>query len=154
MRKFSFRLEAVQRLRTQLEQQCRIRLGQAMEKQRNAERAVFDTYSAIEMELRKLREHKESTEVNVDLIMSANRYVFFLRRRLSELFGRLKEAEAQVEEKRKELVEARRDKRSLEILRDRHFKRWRYRASKEEQNEFDEMATLHRMSELGKEKVE
>ena len=151
MRRFAFRLESVLRLRDRLEEQARVRVAQANEARNRAERSVYECYAAIEAETRKLREKESSGEVDIDYVMRSGGYILYLRIRLGNLFKKLQEAEVELEKERQALVQARRDKRSLELLRERCHKRWLSEASREEQAEFDEMAAGRCSGGLGEE---
>jgi len=152
VRRFSFRLESVLRLRDQIEQQAKVSMARATEERNRAERALYECYAAIEAETRRLRGEEASGEVDIDYVMRSGRYIYYLRVCLAGLFKKLQQAEVELEKQRQQLVRARRDKRSLELLRERCRGRWLVEASREEQGEFDEMAAARYRGGPGMEK--
>jgi len=143
MRRFAFRLENVLRLRGQMEEQARVELAQAMAERRRREQSVLEVYAALETQIRNLRDHQRpGREIDMDYVLAERRHLYYLRREIARRLQAFKEAEAETTKTRETLVEARRSRRSLELLRERHHAQWLAEGDREERMEFDEMATI------------
>ena len=74
-----------------------------------------------------------------------NQYRQRLKEEMEVLAAQLRDQNEAVEEKRKELVEARRSHRALEILRDKELKRYRKTQERQERAVMDEIAAIYHL---------
>ena len=74
-----------------------------------------------------------------------NQYRQRLKEEMEVLAAQLRDQNEAVEEKRKELVEARRSHRALEILRDKELKRYRKTQERLERAVMDEIAAIYHL---------
>ncbi|MCW8130151.1 MAG: flagellar export protein FliJ [Planctomycetota bacterium] len=141
MKKFTFRLETLLRLRKKQEDERKAALGAA-------QRRVRDLF----MELDRLHEERERLEKEWSARLSGTQNAGSLRafeefrthlfRRTEHTQIELDAAQAELDEARRKLSEAMRKVASLENLRDRHEARHRATALKQEQDMLDESATM------------
>ncbi len=94
-----------------------------------------------------IRESKQSMADglvgNVDLIRVGQfaRYSGHAAARARQIVVKLASLENKVEEARASLLEATKQRKALELLRDKHEAKWRYEQNRRETNELDELAS-------------
>ena len=115
MKRFNFRLEKVLKLRAMKEEECRIELGKAI-----------SILNQIEDEIKKTalkRHHAASMRFgNAAEMVSWNVYILRLDREAQILTEKAAQAELIVEEKREQYLEASRDLKALEKLKEKREK--------------------------------
>ena len=140
MPKFTFKLEGVLSLRRREEQRRQRdvaeRVARAAEARTEVERLNRDLVAAVAS----LRDGKLVGSVDVAYLASHRRYTNDVARRGSEQMRRLALAERDVNEARAKLVEATRQRKVLETLRDKHEARWRSEIIRRELAEADDAA--------------
>lgn len=80
-------------------------------------------------------------KVDLTRIGQFARYSGHAAQRARQIVVRLAGIEKQIEEARQLLLDAARQRKSLELLYDKHETRWRYEQNRRETNELDELAT-------------
>lgn len=80
-------------------------------------------------------------KVDLTRIGQFARYSGHAAQRARQIVVRLAEIEKQIEEARQLLLDAARQRKSLELLHDKHEAQWRYEQNRRETNELDELAT-------------
>lgn len=80
-------------------------------------------------------------KVDLTRIGQFARYSGHAAQRTRQIVVRLAGIEKQIEEARQLLLDAARQRKSLELLHDKHEARWRYEQNRRETNELDELAT-------------
>lgn len=141
MRKFTFRLETLLRLRRQAEDECREALAAAVE----AARQALDTVRKLEAERVALEqawaEAERQSGTNAETFRDFEAYRGVLQRRLNAAKAKLTQAREHERNCRLRLQEAAKKRRILEKLRERHAQRHAEAVLKEQQNQLDEHGT-------------
>lgn len=139
MPKFAFQLDGVLRQRKYFEQQ----------KQReHAERQAVLTQ--MEGELRHLNEQVQVTNeevrrnhltgtLDMNFLAAHRRFLIAMQRQALGLVQKMAQAKQRVEESRKELTEAAKQRKVIEKLREKHFERWHAALKHRELSEQDEI---------------
>lgn len=139
MKKFSFRLEPLLSLRLRREEEVKHALG----RKNNEIAAVRAAIVQLDDEFRRMQatEKKKRSEVrNAQELRYSTAYRFKLRGDIRERKRALIELNRQAEEIRKQLVAAKRDRRAVEIIRERRFGEWRHDYNQQEQKFVDEVS--------------
>jgi len=147
MAKFKFRLDTLLKLRGSLRDERRAALAQAY----RAEEILREERLDIEGELDRLhganREAAGPGQVDVDRLLDARRYELVLKGR-AQLTARQQQAlDAEIEKRRQALVEANREVRVLETLRDKQRQRHQQEETRRQVKEMDEAAARPRAEE-------
>ena len=139
MATFQFRLATLLKLRENDRRQRQIELGQALE----AERIITSQAEAIAQEIvlakEKVRMVSSPGEVLVDSLLELQRYTLQLRAQATMIAEQIAKVRAEVERRRLILVEADRQVRVLEKLRDKQSSVFRFSEQRREQKLLDEM---------------
>jgi flagellar FliJ protein len=137
---FRFRLETLLRLRIAERQERRAELAKALraEELLRAEQARLAAEQAAIAE--RARGLKSPGSANVDALLSTHRYEVVLAAKARQLAQQMTQVAAEIERRRQVLVEADRQVRVLEKLRERHQAAARAAESRREVQQLDEMA--------------
>ncbi len=140
MSRYKFRLKTLQKIRISHRDAQRTALADAY----RAEQILTEQRTSLGEELQALQHRKQSaTEgayLDVNRLVEAQRYEVVLRTKELELAAQEKMLAVEVERRRKTLVEADREVRSLDLLDDRHREQHRHREEKSERVHLDEVA--------------
>jgi len=140
MARFKFRLDSLLRLREATRDQRRRHLGEAL----SAEAILRQRRLALEKNIDLARgEARQATApgpLNVDELLSAQRYELTLRGQLALLEQQASQLETEIAARRQALVEADREVRVLEKLRERHLDRFRMEQTRAAAKQMDEIA--------------
>ncbi len=139
MRRFEFSLQKVLDYRQRREEQA-IRAFAEAQAQLMHEQAVLHKL-LIEREECLRRSHRRQ-HLAVDLLDVEQTYLSALEERIELQRERVAEAERVVEEKREALIEAQRERKALERLREKHYEQWRQEMLRAEQKVLDDLATV------------
>jgi len=147
MSKFKFRLSTLLRLRETSRDECRTELAQAY----RADEIVEAEQERIAVELAKLESESRTAaspgHLDVDRLLEARRYSLVLGARGRHAAGQRDAIAEEIERRRRTLVEADRQVRVLEELRDRQRRRHRDNENRLEIKALDEMAARPRLRE-------
>ena len=140
MSKFKFRLETLLRLRDSVRDERRAELAQAY----HAGEILEQRQHEIEDELGNLAQQSRKAAspgpMDVDRLLDVRRYELVLRSQ-QQLAGQQQEAlDAEIERRRQAVVEANREVRVLETLREKQQDRHRHEQTRQEIKELDEAA--------------
>jgi flagellar FliJ protein len=142
MSAFRFRLETLLRLRMAERDQRRADLAKAL----RAEQVLLQDLRQVESEQTDisvaLRERSEPGAADVDALLRTNRYQLVLKSRHQHLQSQLTQVRAESERRRLALVEADRQVRVLEKLRERQQVAHRTRQQQLEVKQLDEVAAI------------
>jgi flagellar FliJ protein len=142
MSAFRFRLETLLRLRLADRDQRRADLVKAQ----RAENALLDQAEALAQEQganqELSRQWASPGAADVDRLIASHRYELVLRTRSQQLAAQIQQVRGEVERRRQALVEADRQVRVLEKLRERQQLAHHMREEKREQKQLDERAIL------------
>ena len=137
---FQFRLTTLQKLREQTRDERRSDLAQAYE----AERILRDRAKELQLEFESNRERlrglAQRRELQVDSLTDARRYEALLNRSTAELQQQIADVAQEVERRRLALLEADREVKVLEKLRERQLTAYEAVQSKREDQRLDEAA--------------
>lgn len=142
MNMFRFRLETLLRLRLAERDQRRTELAKALRAEellRGEERTLEGRQ--IEATARS-RQLKSPGAANVDALLETHRYEVVLTAQRRQLKQQITQVEAETERRRQGLVEADRQLRVLEKLRERQAAAWKKENERQEVKQFDELAIV------------
>ncbi len=139
---FRFRLETLLRLRLAERDQRRAELAKALraEELLHAEERTLEGRQ-IEAAARS-RELKSPGAANVDALLETHRYGVVLAAQRRQLKQQIAQVVAETERRRQAVVEADRQLRVLEKLRERQAAAWRKETERQEVKQFDELAIV------------
>jgi flagellar FliJ protein len=146
MRRFVFSLQKVLEYRQRLEEQA-IRAFAEAQAQLMHEQAVLHKL-LIEREECLRRSHR-CQHLSVELLAVEQTYLSALEERIARQRQRVAEAEKVLEEKRQALIEAQRERKTLERLREKQYEEWRQEWLRTEQKALDELATVRAVTSPG-----
>jgi len=139
---FNFRLTTLLRLRIAERDQRRADLAKAL----RAEELLRTQQAALRSEQTEMAERgralKSPGAGNVDALLHTHRYEIVLTARLRQLVAQTAEVAAETERRRLALVEADRQVRVLEKLREKQAAAYRHDQQRREAKQFDETAIL------------
>jgi flagellar FliJ protein len=142
MPKFKFRLATLERLREAARDQRRAQLAEAQRIADDIQRQIDDL--ATQLEDLKEQQLAAPGPVDIDRLMTAHRYEMVLRVEQQQAHAQRATVEAEVERRRSALVEADREVRTLEKLREKQRDRFRIEQELASQKQMDEVAArLH-----------
>jgi flagellar FliJ protein len=139
MRRFEFSLQKVLDYRRRREEQA-IRAFAQAQAQLLHEQAVLHRL-LVEREECLRRSHRRQ-RLTMELLDVEQTYLTTLERRIEAQRERVAEVEKVLEERRQALIEARRERKALERLREKHYEQWRQETLRTEQKALDELATM------------
>ena len=141
MKKFTFRLETLLRLRRQAEDECREALSAAVEATRQA-RVVVEHFEKEQNDVEQAwAEAERKPGTTAETLRDFEAYRSVVQRRLNAARAKLEQACEHERKSRLQLQEAAKKTRVLEKLRERHARRHTEAYLKEEQSQLDEHAT-------------
>ena len=139
---FHFRLQTLLRLRIAERDQRRAELAKALRAEevlRAEVQRVADEQAQLARQAQAL---KNPGSADVDSLLQTHRYEIVLLSQRKQIASQLAQVQAESERRRLALVEADRQVRVLEMLRERQLATYRQAADREEMKEFDEMAIV------------
>jgi flagellar FliJ protein len=146
MRRFVFSLQKVLEYRQRLEEQA-IRAFAEAQAQLMHEQAVLHKLLIEREEC--LRCSHRRQHLSVELLAVEQTYLSALEERIEQQRQRVAEAEKVLEEKRQALIEAQRERKTLERLREKQYEEWRQEWLRTEQKALDELATVRAVTSPG-----
>lgn len=139
MRRFHFRLERLLRLKSYTEQEWEIKLGKATSECLVIERQIDEALKGMASAFHQI--HTPRRELDMNFITSAQRYMDRLSGRVDELEDELVVKEAARREVQEEYLEASKERKVLDKLKERRAKEF-YKAERdEEKKELDDINT-------------
>ncbi|MGA2619063.1 MAG: flagellar export protein FliJ [Thermoguttaceae bacterium] len=148
MSKFIFRLAALLRLRESTRDQCRAALAEAY----RVDDALGKQLQRVAAELEALRKLRRQAAgpgtVNVDQLVEAHRYELAAGQQQLQLTRQRQTVATEIERRRQTLVEADREVRVLEKLRQRQADQHRLDEERKELKRLDEIAAQRAMREV------
>jgi flagellar FliJ protein len=142
MSSFHFRLDTLLRLRLADRDQRRADLAKAL----RAEEALARQEALLRGEQREMAELSRKLAspgaADIDRLLASHRYELVLKTQVQQLTGQIAQVAAEVERRRLALVEADRQVRVLEKLRDKQAADHQTREAKRAQRELDEQALI------------
>lgn len=140
MTEFRFRLASLMRLRESERDERREALAQAY----RADQMLQQQQEAVQVELqenqRQVQQCAAPGPILVERLLGRHRYELVLQAQLRQLARQRQTIAAEIERRRQALVEADRELKILEKLRDRHYQEFVFQQQKLEMRELDEIA--------------
>jgi flagellar FliJ protein len=139
MKKFEFKFATVLRVKEKREEALKRELMklQALKIEQEQLKARIDEEKKFTF-MEKGREKEQGT--NIMQLRHFEQYLSVLRRQIDEANKRIKELENKVDDKRGEVIEASREKKTFERLKDRHLTVFNKMIISNEQKQLDEIA--------------
>lgn len=139
MRRFEFSLQKVLDFRQRREEQAIRAFAEAQAQWMHEQTVLHRLLIEREECLRRSHRHQHLT---VELLAVEQTYLSALEERIMAQRERVAEAEKVLEEKRQALIEAQRERKALERLREKQYERWRQEMLHAEQKALDDLATV------------
>jgi flagellar protein FliJ len=139
---FHFRLETLLRLRLADRDLRRADLAKALRAEATLESQAAGLRQEQHATADLSRQLASPGAGDVDRLLASHRYELVLKTRAQQLAGHIRQVQAEVERRRLALVEADREVRVLEKLRDKQQAAHQDRQAKREQRELDEQALI------------
>ncbi len=147
--KFTFRLATLLRLRESTRDERRNHLALAY----RAEAMVLEELRRVDDEMAYLRRKLQAAvapgEIDVDVVVNSQRFASVLAARKQHARQQEELVKAEIERRRQALVEADREVKILEKLRERHRERWLAEENLQDIKRIDEIAGRRRSEEDG-----
>jgi flagellar protein FliJ len=141
MSRFHFRLEPLLKLRESRRDECRAALAEAF----RVDEVLRKQFDGLERDLAALREYCRTKSapggVDIDRLVEAQRYELVTRSQQRSIVQQRETVAAEIERRRQALVEADREVRVLEKLRERQAEQHRREEELREAKRLDEVAT-------------
>ena len=141
MASFTFRLAALLRLRESRRDECQAALAQAY----RVDDALAEQFDGLDRELDALRSFRRLKvspgAVDVDRLVEAQRYELVTQAQQQQIARQRQTLAAEIDERRRTLVEADREVRVLEKLRQRQIEQHHHKEQQHEAKRLDEVAT-------------
>ena len=147
MPKFKFRLATLLRLRESTRDERRQQLAQAHEADRRLQIEEEEVAGQLAALYADARRTAGPGEVNVDLLLDAQRFEFVLKAQRQQLARQRELVRGEIERRRQALVEANREVQALEKLRDRLAERHREEENRRDLRRLDEAAQMRALAE-------
>jgi flagellar protein FliJ len=144
MAKFTFSLDSVLRWRVAQRDECRQAVAVAMRLAQQAQ----DRVTACDEELQQLSRHTGSAgTINIGQRIASDQYAAGLRRQRQRLIDELAARTTELESRRAALVDADREVRTLERLRERQVETFEIDERRREQRGMDELSLRNHLAE-------
>lgn len=141
MKRYQFRLEAVRKMRSMLEETCRSALGMLMVERQN----LVELIETIKHDIQSTYAEQEATMAGG---MKAGHAAFFpyavagKEARIKEIEKEIAALDIKIEEKKAELIQRRADLKLIENLKEKEHTAWRKAYNKETDQKVEEMVQL------------
>ena len=147
MPRFRFRLATLLKLREALRDERRAELAQAYQADEILARREAETQQEMQAIRQRQRQDSAPGPIDLDSLLGAQRYELELRGRLAQAAHQRQLLAGEIARRQKALVEANREVRVLEKLRDKLAQRHREEEDVRQQKQLDETAQLRAMRE-------
>src|SRR5437763_11947465 len=139
MAQFHFSLQSVLNHRTQIEQDKQRALAGLQSQMQKQKVALADLNNSVQSDMNDLRQNRLTGKLEVSYLTGHRRYMLVLQRRATEMVQRMTLLQRQIDAAHAELVEAAKQRKILEKLRDRQKSRWIADHTRRELAELDDM---------------
>lgn len=140
MKRFRFELQSVYRIKEHHRDLMREELAKANEALTILEEKKTELNSEIDSARGRRKSESAASEINVDRLISTQRYEHVLIRDVADLDEKIRMVQEELELRRQRLVEADREVKALDILRDHRHRAYEKQVLREEAAELDEVA--------------
>lgn len=146
MKKFSFSLERVLSYKEQTEQNLRNEHGQAVRKVQEKEGEI-DALEKTFAEYKNGRESWIKTNISISRMKNYEAYLSFLIERIASEKQKLKQLKKEEEKKREDVIEAKKETSSIQMLKDKKRQEYTGLMRKQEEREVEEFVSNRSFAE-------
>jgi flagellar FliJ protein len=139
MPRFVFRFQAILDHRHRIEQERQRELAVARKQLLDLETELRGLNDEIRSATTELREHHLVGPISVGFLVSHRRFVLGMQGKAMATVQKMALAQRGVDDARRQLAEAARQRKIMEKLRERHLERWRADLAEKEAREMDEI---------------
>ena len=139
MAKFVFKLEGVLRQRKHVEQEKQRILAVKQKQLVEAQNILQQMHRTVEATNDDVRKNRLVGKLDMEFIAAHRRFLTAMQRQAMAVAQKIALAHHAVEEARRELAEAAKQRKAIEKLKEKQFERWRSELSRREQAEMDEI---------------
>jgi flagellar FliJ protein len=137
-KKFRFSLEALLKLRTLEEERAMQELGKVIEKMNQAKQKVKELEDQYNAEVKKFSEYSRMANYTL-FYQSFERFLNRIENLKKQTEVYVQSLQPELEEKRQKLIEARKNKKILEILKEKRWEEYKNKLKKQETKELFEL---------------
>lgn len=124
MAQFKFNLQTVLNEREREEMLCQKAMGEAAARKQAAEDDLANVERQITTNNEAMRDNHLVGKLDVNVLTSHRRYLIAMRQQVIQIAQRIANARLEVEQARRKLNEAAKNRKAIEVLRDRQKQRW------------------------------
>ena len=139
MKKFTFNLERVLSYREQVEKEKQVALTKVQQLVADHESRLLEAYSVLETARGELRSQLGGGLLDVQRAKEQRRYIAILKERVSAVLKRLRKLEILLNQRRDEAVQARKERKVLEMLKGRRRRAYMKELDRAEVVELDDL---------------
>ncbi len=141
MAKFVFQLEAVLRHRTHEEQEKQRLLGDVQAEMGRLEAELRRLDASVQSNTDDLRNNRLTGSLDMRYLAAHRRFVLAVRQEAMAVVQQMARQQVKVDEARRVLVDAAKERKIIEKLRERHLERWRAEQAQKDALATDEAST-------------
>ena len=140
MKKFKFRLESVLGYREQVEKQTQVALAQVQHLVVEHEQKLLQAYTIIEGAREELRAEEQEGHIDIRSVRQQRIHIGGLKTRVSDMLKKLRKLERELSRRRETVIQARKERKVLELLKGRRHVEYLNEAHQADQAELDDIA--------------
>lgn len=139
MKKFRFQLDTLLELRKRKEEKIKLHLAEKNRQVMEAQKEVNRIHDELK-NLQNSEKHRRGTSESITMLRHSVSYRFKLREDLLRAGQKMEDLRAEAVKVRKTLVTATKDRRAIEIVRERRLQEWKKEYSAKEQGFIDDVS--------------
>lgn len=140
MKRFQFRLQSVLNYRDRIEHQRGLIFARAVQTVQAQQRELMGLYELTSESMEDMR-RQSSDRVDVAALRQERLYLASVRKRIAQAIKRLRVIEHELDRARRSFIDARKDHRVLELLREGRVTQHQYETDRDERKELDEIGS-------------
>ncbi len=138
MKRFLYRFQRILEFKEGVENSCRAELAEVLSVI-NREKTQLEFFNRVKQKHMSSDRGVKSLQFNVELLRTGANYSLMLQRKIEEQKQQIEQIEAVLEDKRKNLLEAEKERRIYEKLKDRDQKLYLREQKREERKQLDQV---------------
>lgn len=143
MKRFRFPLEGLLKVRDLKQKQVMAEMAEVMQRVNEVRGIVEQSEQEYREEMERFS-RSQGEDFSIDVYRTFDRYVNRLEDQKARAYERLEEMRPELEQMQAKLLEARREKRVVELLRERHLNRYKEELRRQERRELQELNQLRK----------